>query len=247
MMGGMVPPQPVLPGRADFNPAPVGWMRTYNEPIPTSSQGGMDPKALKEAEAAVAAAMRFQGMRGFQQDVEGGLTPDKAILKHGPKMFYNNPDGFALALHRLAATPESDTGPAQTVPALDASGVPVPGVHILRSANGFHVIHDPASMENKQLTEGRKFQLSQLKDDLKAAKAALAVLPAASPRRAMAQAEVARLQQAAQQLLGVGAQAATATAPAPSGVTVRNKKTGQHFRYKGSADDVPADEFEVLQ
>lgn len=202
----------------------------------------MDPKAIREAEAAVAAGLRYQGMRGFQQDVEGGLAPDKAILKHGAKMFFNNPQGLALALHRLAATPASDTGPAQTVPALDASGVPVPGVHILRSPHGFHVIHEPPSVENKQAAEGRKFHLSQIRDDLKAARKALADLPALSANRPAAQAEVSRLQQSAEQLLG----AKPAAASAPSGVMVRNKKTGQKFRYKGNKDDVPADEFEVL-
>lgn len=253
MMGGIAPP---LPGRADvpwatnkdtgltFGQEAGGAVRSYAEPIQTSSQGGMDPKAIKEAEAAVAAAMRFQGMRGFQQDVESGLTPDKAILKHGPKMFYNNPDGFALALHRLAATPETDTGPAQTVPALDASGVPVPGVHILRSANGFHVIHEPPSVENKQLAEGRKFRLGQVEDDLKAAKAALVGMTAASPRRVMAQAEVARLQQKAEELL----------LPTPTGgssaktIKVLEKKTGQKYKYPASLKhELSPDEFEVLQ
>lgn len=248
MTSGITPPP--LPGRADFpgaQPPPGAW-QTYNEPVPTSSQGGMNPKAIKEAEAAVQAALRFQGMRGFQQDVQSGLAPDQAILKHGPKMFVGNPGAFVSAMHRLAPPPASETGPAQTVPAVDANGIPVPGVHILRSPHGYHVIHDPASTENKQAAEGRKFRLGQIKEDLKAAKSALAGMPAASPKRAAAQKEVTRLEAAAEQLLGgSNATKAVAAAGAGAGVMVKNKKTGQKFTYRGSREDVPADEFEIVQ
>lgn len=107
----MILPQAPLPGRADFpgalggNQDAAGDYRSYAEPT-AAPDAGMKQGDLKSAEAAVAMAMRFQGMRGFQEDVAAGMPQEQAILKHGPKMFFNTPQSYTRALKLAKPVPE---------------------------------------------------------------------------------------------------------------------------------------------
>lgn len=107
----MMVPQPPLPGRADFPGAlgatqdAAGDFRSYAEPEQAAGPG-IKPADLKAAEGAVAMAMRFQGMRGFQEDVAAGMPQEQAILKHGPKMFFNTPQTYTRALKLAKPVPE---------------------------------------------------------------------------------------------------------------------------------------------
>lgn len=249
-MMGMAPP---LPGRADFPGAqpPPGWTRTYNEP--QAPPMAVDPRMIKEAEGAVRSALQFQGMRGFQEAVQNGVEPQKALLQFGPRMFAGNPNAFMGSLARLsrANTGAMDTGPVQTVPALDTAGNPIPGTHILRSQRGFHVIKEPPPVKDKQAEEGHKFEVSQIKDDLKTAKKEadrLKKLPLGSPLRTAAEKEVVRLRTVAQGLFGQQPAMPTPK-PAASGerIRLRNKKTGEIATYPAARkDEVPTDQFEIL-
>lgn len=50
---------------------------------------------IADAEKAISTAIRFQGLRGYEQDIRSGLTPEQALLRNGPRMFYSHPSAIA--------------------------------------------------------------------------------------------------------------------------------------------------------
>lgn len=200
-----VNPQPALPlpGRADFMPnmpAPE-LQRSWAEPQGPAT-GGPNAKDLAAAQHAVMQAMKFQGLRSYQEDLAMGMPPEQALLKNGHKMFPDNPAQFVHALTQ--AKPKMPmTGPVQTSPALDENQMPIKGTHIVRTATGgFHIIHDAPSMEDKQAKVGQTFDLHQLNVDLIAAKKRMASEDIGSARYNAAKKEVGDIKAQADSVLG---------------------------------------------
>lgn len=134
------PPMPV-PGGGGIqytDPDPrqdsYGDPRSYAEPPPAPS-ASMTPQMLKQAQDAVAAAMRFQGSRAFSEDVQAGTPPEVAILKHGPKMFFNNPAGYATALKNSKATAQFSPEVIDVAPGVRAVRISPQHVQILDKGN----------------------------------------------------------------------------------------------------------------
>lgn len=205
-MMGVAPFRADFPGATQQQPgggalvSPSGDVQTFNEPQP--GPGGLKASDLKSAMEAVQAAMRFQGARGFSEELQRGTPPEQALLKHGDKMFYNAPAAFASALGRLKNS-QADTGPIMGVPVIDpATQQAIPGVTAVRGQGGaMHSFVDKGNTEEKSLArEARRFKASQLKSQIKDAETALSSIPAASPRRAEAEATLAKLKEGADAL-----------------------------------------------
>jgi hypothetical protein len=58
------------------------------EALQTLSAAQRDAGDVDEAEKAVGAAIRFQGMRLYQRDLASGTPADQALAKNGPMMFW---------------------------------------------------------------------------------------------------------------------------------------------------------------
>lgn len=153
-----------LPGRADWGPAqpPADSYRTYNEP---PQDIGMSPKNLKDAEGAIAMAMRFQGMRGFQDDLASGVAPDQALLKNAQKIFFNAPSALGAAVGRIANIPPPFTpGPVQAQPVLHpVTKQPIRGLYSAPSKGGaVNIGAIPGEGVPKADNYARNFKLSRL-------------------------------------------------------------------------------------
>lgn len=99
---------------ASYNPV-TGERREFRQevappPPPDYSMGSINPAAvealyrtqkIEDAEKAVAAAVQFQGLRGYQQALEKGEPAEKALARYGPMMFYSKPQSFAPSVRAL--------------------------------------------------------------------------------------------------------------------------------------------------
>ena len=112
------------PGAASPAPAP-GAGQSYQLPgtSPGAPEGGhfgiINPSAppIQQSEQAVAAAMQFQGTRGYQQDVANGVPAPDALVKWAPLMFYADPSGMSAALAMATAPPpEPKVAPVPSSP-----------------------------------------------------------------------------------------------------------------------------------
>lgn len=167
-----VDPQPALPlpGRADFMPtmpAP-GLQRSWAEPQGHAT-GGPNAKDLAAAQHAVMQAMKFQGLRSYQEDLAMGMPPEQALLKNGHKMFPDNPAQFVHAL-TLAKPKMPMTGPVQASPVVDENKIPIKGHYLIQTPEGhFHSITATPSMEDMQAKRGQAWDQSLLKPQIIAA------------------------------------------------------------------------------
>jgi hypothetical protein len=129
--------------------APSGDIQTFNEPEPM--QGGMKAADLKQAMAAVQAAMRFQGARGLSEDLQRGIPPDQALLRNGSKMFYNAPQAFAATMAKMGLGNVGGTGgPLQLRPVIGPDGQPVTGVGAASGAGGsVHIVETNKAEQQK--------------------------------------------------------------------------------------------------
>jgi hypothetical protein len=101
---------------------------------------------VDQAGKAIEAAVRYQGQRGYQLDIQGGMPADKAMAKWGPLLFHSAPGAMSTAMRGLTASPQQ-TGPIQAQPILDQTGKPIPGRYGFRSGNAVHMIAPPAGTE----------------------------------------------------------------------------------------------------
>lgn len=85
--------------------------------VPAVQEGEVDPRALArlfqgrkiaEAEKAMAAAIQFQGLRGYQNALESGKPAAEALTRYGPMMFYTRPQAFGPAMRAIAPPPPQD-------------------------------------------------------------------------------------------------------------------------------------------
>jgi len=59
--------------------------------LSTLSAAQQDAPDIQSAEKAVAAAIRFQGVRMYQADLATGMAHDQALARNAPMMFYQSP------------------------------------------------------------------------------------------------------------------------------------------------------------
>lgn len=78
--------------------------------VPAPDETSINPQALQQlfenqkvddAEKAMAAAIQFQGLRGYQQALKSGEPAEKALTRYGPMMFYRRPQSFGPAMRAL--------------------------------------------------------------------------------------------------------------------------------------------------
>ena len=67
--------------------APVQWTKAA-QPVP-------EPPNLEQASAAVAAAIKAQALRGYQQDLQSGKSPAEALAKWAPSLYGSLPNTTA--------------------------------------------------------------------------------------------------------------------------------------------------------
>ncbi len=93
------------PGRAPIQPPQGGGM-----PVPDLSGlmgAAFQHLPIDQAEKAIEMATRFVGQRGYQRDLQSGLSAEQAFAKWAPMLFHSSPAGMAGALK--AATPPQIT------------------------------------------------------------------------------------------------------------------------------------------
>src|SRR6185436_3657981 len=56
---------------------------------------------IDDAQKVLAAAIQFQGQRGYQQALKSGEPAEKAMAKYGPMIFYKTPQAFGPAQRAL--------------------------------------------------------------------------------------------------------------------------------------------------
>ena len=81
-------PQPVLPGETPTRfSGDISPMDEATENIRQYRSRVFNQLPIDEAEQAVHAAMRFQGTRGYQRDLQNGVAPADAMAKWAPMLF----------------------------------------------------------------------------------------------------------------------------------------------------------------
>lgn len=87
---------------------------TPTPPPDRSGMGGIDRNAvmqmfqeqqIEDAQKVLAAAIQFQGQRGYQQALKSGEPAEKAMAKYGPMIFYKTPQAFGPAQRALRPPP----------------------------------------------------------------------------------------------------------------------------------------------
>lgn len=195
----MISQLPIPPQRRDWNPPPEGWSRNYSEPVPTAAAAtGMNAKSLKEAQEAVEMAMRFQGMRGFQDDLAKGVAPGRALLNNARNIFFNSPAALVQAIHQ--STPFA-AGPVQGQHVLDPkTKKPIPGYFAVPGQGGAMNIRQVADPEDPAAKKALDWHLGRIKASLKE-QGLLRAFPVGSKTRTDAEVEIARLETEANNLL----------------------------------------------
>jgi hypothetical protein len=104
--------QAALQSRLTYATGPGAPTWAQPKPAPQATDQ-LDPRMMQEAysklpiaqaEKAVAAAIRFQGMRGYQEDLRNGVAADQALARHAPMMFWQSP-GSTMTSMMKAMTP----------------------------------------------------------------------------------------------------------------------------------------------
>jgi hypothetical protein len=129
--------------------APPPGMGGGGVPVPDLGpiyQSAFQSFPVDQAGKAIEAAVRYQGQRGYQLDIQGGMPADRAMAKWGPLLFHSAPGAMSTAMRGLTASPQQ-TGPIQAQPILDQTGKPIPGRYGFRSGNAVHMISPPAGTE----------------------------------------------------------------------------------------------------
>lgn len=106
---------------------------------------------VQDASKAVESAMRFQGMRGYERDLQSaiasGLSPEQAsthaLLRNAPKMFYAHPQSIAPLLNAT-----------RQVPAPSVVDLPGLGKAVRSGVRGERVQFPPASMTAEKTALG---------------------------------------------------------------------------------------------
>lgn len=75
---------------------------------------------LDQAQQAVTASIKFQGSRGYQNDLQAGMNPAQALAKWAPMLFYDRPQSMSGAV-RQAINPMA---PTSFTPANAQTGAP---------------------------------------------------------------------------------------------------------------------------
>lgn len=112
-------PQPALPGETPAAAYRGGAVAPPEDPIEgVRSFVNRLQVPMAEADQAVEMAMRFQGMRGYQRDLQSGMSSTNAMMKWAPFMMPNPRQASmsgAAALMRSAAVPKI-VAPTATTP-----------------------------------------------------------------------------------------------------------------------------------
>lgn len=91
---------PGAPAWAQPKPAP----QAPDELDPRMMQEAFTKLPIDQAVKAVGAAIRFQGLRGYQQDLANSVPADQALARHAPMMFWQAP-GATMTSTMKAMTP----------------------------------------------------------------------------------------------------------------------------------------------
>ena len=179
------------PGAASPAPAP-GAGQSYQLPgtSPGAPEGGhfgiINPSAppIQQSEQAVAAAMQFQGTRGYQQDVANGVPAPDALVKWAPLMFYADPSGMSAALAmatapppepKVAPVPSSPQPPSRAREAVEDTltvgtgffvtddGYLVTCEHVVHGATAFRVRVTSGFLPAQLVVESREIDVAVLK------------------------------------------------------------------------------------
>lgn len=94
---------------------------------------------IDQAQRATVAALKFQGQRGYQNDLAAGKPAHEALAKWAPMMFYDRPQIFSGAVRQSFTTPKPSP---RWVPADPNTGAPG---HFESSAGTIHVPKVPVT------------------------------------------------------------------------------------------------------
>ena len=135
--------------------ANIGRINAQNEQDSAYLKQLVQNKNLKEAEKAVEFALQFQGMRGFERDLQtakaAGISDEQAatqaLIRNASKMFYKHPQNIAPALRMLQA-PKVVQGTGGVPTYVQAGGRPYwPPASLMPGETQPSVVTDPISQE----------------------------------------------------------------------------------------------------
>jgi len=140
--------------------------------------GGINAPAAQQ-EAAVQAAMKYQGQRGYQNDLAKGMPAAQALAKWGSLMFCDDPSAMIKAAAMAQETapppkqsvtprvPESGEGTmvAGTGFYVTDDGYLVTCAHVVQGATSFHVKSPGGSIPAKLIKKDRTIDVALLKVD----------------------------------------------------------------------------------
>lgn len=99
---------------------------------------------IDQAEKAIEMATRFVGQRGYQRDMQSGLSAEQAFAKWAPMLFHSNPVGMSTALKGATPIPPPQSTPYGTTYAghlYPPKATPSPKLHV--AANGEVIQENP--------------------------------------------------------------------------------------------------------
>lgn len=172
------PPLPVGPPDIAPNtpvqlPGGVWGIRTEGAPAGGGAQDQRDLEfqrnllknvRVQDAAKAVESAMRFQGMRGYERDLQAaqaaGLSPEQAatqaLVRNSGKMFFSHPQSLVPAIRSLRQPP------AVMPPTLVDLGGGVRGVQAGIGGAQFHPLPQPKPVVEGKLSDVEKARIRQL-------------------------------------------------------------------------------------
>lgn len=134
---------------------------------PDAGMGAVSPQAIArafqtqkiaDAERAVAAAIQFQGMRGYQQALKAGEPAEKALTRYGPMMFYQRPAAFGPAVRAVTPPRMTPYQQFQKEQALKPQVRAIPGggvVTVDRDKGTVKVLREPVTPPIYRSSPGR--------------------------------------------------------------------------------------------
>jgi len=218
-------------------------------------------KQQEEQRMAETSAMRYAGQRKFQdiynQLLTEGKTPDEARLEavkqSAPLMLAQAPGEAMRAMTGLLpkAPPKEMTTSTGQKYFMGPSGTPQffpqPRAEATERLSPFQM--DELRAARKQITDSQKALMEE--------QSTLTALKPGTPEHTSTKAQVdmlqkqvkdseSRIRQMAEQFGGKPSMTPP-DQPKGTGLRIRSKETGKVFRYKGSREDVPADEYDILE
>lgn len=204
--------------------------RVVEEALAGQLQAAQASRRANEYKAAIAGALQFQESRALRNALDAGVPPAQAIARHFR----------AFGTGRDAAAMLRATAPPLQPRVVDFEGI---GPAVVSGRFGERVqfpARTPPARRNLTPSEmmRRAADLDALVNDPLRRKG-----EPDSPETAEARRELAEINRRLR-ALSTGAPATSPPAPAP--VRVRRKSDGALFDYSGSADEVPADRYEIV-